>query len=339
MIKTVLYLLNVCLGYQAIGVSSLYRGLEKKAVSSMTIESDKDITPVVAVDTIENLAGEFPGFRRAHAKGIAFDATFVPNGELADYTTADHLQTVSVPAIVRFSHSSPRPELNEALMPIKGMAVRFELPGNKYTNLTMANIPVFITKTPEDFIRLLQMMSKESPLTVMERLEVFRKSPEFSTVPDLLKSLKSVSSFAEETFHALHTYYLVDSHCDKHPVRFRWIPVDAIDEQNDTSSKKDLESEILHRLQRGTVQFRLVVQFAEPGDELNDSSVKWPKERKLVEAGILTINEMRQDSAENIIFDPTAIVDGVECSDDPVLLFRSPAYLESAKRRQAERGL
>ena len=309
-------------------------------MSLMTIEKDGDITPVVAVDAIEQLAGEFPGFRRAHAKGIAFDATFVPNGALADYTTADHLQTESIPAIVRFSHSSPRPELNEALIPIKGMAVRFELPGDKFTNLTMANIPVFITKTPEDFIRLLQMMSKESPLTLMERLDVFRKSPEFSTVPDLLKSLKPVASFAEETYHALHTYYLVDSHCNKHPVRFRWIPIEQSVESDDyPSSKKELEAEIVHRLQREPVQFRLVVQFAEAGDDLDDSSVKWPKERKLVEAGILTINDMRQDSAENIVFDPTAIVDGVECSDDPVLLFRSPAYKESAKRRHAERGM
>lgn len=310
-----------------------------KVVSFMTIDNDEDITPITAVDTIEKLAGKFPGFRRAHAKGVAFDAVFQPNGALSSYTTADHLQAETVPAIVRFSHSAPNPELNEALMPIKGMSVMFQLPFEKHTNLTMANIPVFITKTPEDFVRLLQMMSKESQLTLMERFEVFRKSPEFATIPDLLKSLKPVSSFAEETYHALHAYYLVDDHMNKHAVRFRWVPVETSSEQVESSSKKDLESELLHRLEQGSVQFRLVVQFAEAGDDVNDSSVKWPKERKLVEAGVLTLQQMREDSAEDVVFDPTVIVDGLECSDDPVLHFRSLAYAESAKRRYAERGL
>jgi catalase len=37
-----------------------------------------------------------------------------------------------------------------------------------------------------------------------------------------------------------------------------------------------------------------------------------------------------------VIFDPTRVTGGIECSDDPVLLFRSPAYRESVARRAPE---
>lgn len=37
------------------------------------------------VDEIEQLKGTFPGYRRAHARGVCHDATFVPSGDrLAD---------------------------------------------------------------------------------------------------------------------------------------------------------------------------------------------------------------------------------------------------------------
>lgn len=67
------------------------------------------LTPARAVDTIEQVAGVHPGCRRAHAKGVAYDAMFQPSGALEEYTTALHFQRCPVAAIVRFSHSSTSP--------------------------------------------------------------------------------------------------------------------------------------------------------------------------------------------------------------------------------------
>lgn len=301
---------------------------------------DGYISPEVAINIIEEFGGKFPGFRRAHAKGIAFDALFTPNGNAKSYTTAAHLQTESVEAVVRFSHSTVSPDPPEMLIPIKGMAVRFSLPDGGFTNLTMANIPVFMTKTPEAFLRLLQVMTK-GRLTMGERLRVLRKDPEFHTLPAILAELKPPASFATETYHALHSYYLVDGHGDRRAVRFRWVPIQADLTGKMASSKRyhNLEEELILRFKEGAVQFRLMIQFAEAGDPIDDPSVKWPEERTMIDAGILTLTAMRSDAAEDEKFDPAIEVDGFKCSDDPILLFRSPAYAESYGRRMHETDL
>jgi catalase len=36
-----------------------------------------------------------------------------------------------------------------------------------------------------------------------------------------------------------------------------------------------------------------------------------------------------------LVFDPGRVADGIECSNDPVLRYRPPAYSESIARRMA----
>lgn len=296
-------------------------------------KQQKPITPEEAIDTIEQIAGKHPGCRRAHTKGIACDAVFQPNGAATPFTTAGHLQNSPIPTIVRFSHTWPSPDPIEALVPFKGMAVRFQLPDGSFTHLTMANIPVFITKTPEAFIRLMQTMTKE-PLSFSEKFKVLRESPEYSSIPELLKQMKPPSSFATETYHTIHAYYLVNEVGKRQAVRFRWEPIDA-SQGKGHGDKSNLEDELSDRLERMPVQFKLLLQLAEADDPVNDPSVIWPEERILMEAGILSLQKIRTDGAEEIVFDPTATVPGIELTDDPVLHYRSAVYEESARRRKA----
>ncbi|MBB4825639.1 catalase [Sporosarcina luteola] len=304
----------------------------------MERELQKNVTPEDAVDTIEKVVGTFPGYRRAHTKGIAFDAIFEPNGNASYLTRALHLQTDSVPAVVRFSHFWPTPDPKELLVPIKGMAVQFRLPDGSYTNLAMANIPVFITKTPEAFIRLIQLMTKE-PLSFPEKLNVLRKMPEYSTIPELLKSLKPPSSFATESYHSLHSFYLISKEGKRQAVRFAWEPIlpsDTIGSKT-FGSAANLEEELRNRMEaEAPIRFQLTFQLAASDDPIDDPSISWPKERKTIHAGHLTLQKMRADEADQFVFDPTLMIDGIECSDDPILHFRSPVYHVSADRRARE---
>ncbi|WP_339251361.1 catalase [Sporosarcina sp. FSL W8-0480] len=299
---------------------------------------DKYIAPDEAVDAIEDFAGRYPGYRRAHAKGIAFEAEFVPNGNVASLTKAQHLLGEKVQTVVRYSHSTVTPDPPEWLVPFKGMAVRFSLPNGGVTNLTMANIPVFITKTPEAFVRLLKMMTK-GELSWREKWRVLRKDTEFRAVPTLLKQLKPTVSFAEETYYALHSYYLVNEQNKRQAVRFRWVPV--LEEERGLLAGRmdDLEAELIDRMKSGDVQFRLVIQIAGEGDLVDDPSVRWPEERPMIDAGILTLKSVREDAAERLVFDPTIEVQGLECSDDPILRYRSSVYAESSGRRLREERL
>ncbi len=55
-------------------------------------------------------------------------------------------------------------------------------------------------------------------------------------------------------------------------------------------------------------------------------------------AGTLEVTGLeteRETGGDVLVFDPTRVTDGIECSDDPVLRFRSDAYRESVTRRTA----
>jgi catalase len=84
------------------------------------------------------------------------------------------------------------------------------------------------------------------------------------------------------------------------------------------------------------VRFGLEVQIATPGDPVEDPSAAWPKGRRRVRVGafqITGLDDERGTGDDVLVFDPSRVTDGIECSDDPVLRFRPAAYSESIKRR------
>ena len=67
------------------------------------------------------------------------------------------------------------------------------------------------------------------------------------------------------------------------------------------------------------------------GDPTDDATSVWPEDRRSILAGRLELRELAD--AEPLIFDPTRMTDGVECSDDPILHARSAAYGVSYAQR------
>jgi len=86
------------------------------------------------------------------------------------------------------------------------------------------------------------------------------------------------------------------------------------------------------------VKFRLLAQVAEKNDVINDPTVIWPEERKLVDLGVLHLQAPVSDNAaaeKALAFNPLILLDGIAPSDDPVLLARPGAYAVSVSRRMA----
>ncbi len=182
------------------------------------------ITAVEAIDTIEEIVGLFPDYRRAHAKGIGLDAEFSPNGCAAPYTTAFHLLQQDTSAIVRFSHSTSNPNPTEQLVPVKGMAVQFQLPDGNVTNLTMATVPVFITKTPEEFIQLLQLVTSDKQ-SFSEGFSTLKNNPNFHAAFTILKNINPPKSFGTGHYYSIHAYYLINEKKQHQAVKFEWEPI------------------------------------------------------------------------------------------------------------------
>jgi catalase len=96
---------------------------------------------------------------------------------------------------------------------------------------------------------------------------------------------------------------------------------------------------LTERLRHGPVKWDMLVAIGEPGDSETDPTVLWPKERKEINVGTLTLTSAAppETAASNRInFDPLVMADGILPTDDPILLFRSPSYAYSYARRQSE---
>jgi catalase len=81
-----------------------------------------------------------------------------------------------------------------------------------------------------------------------------------------------------------------------------------------------------------------MVQIANDGDVVDDATIHWPEDRKVLELGTLTLTAPVADTAreqKQIIFDPIPRVDGIEPSDDPLLELRAAIYLISGRRRRS----
>jgi catalase len=99
-----------------------------------------------------------------------------------------------------------------------------------------------------------------------------------------------------------------------------------------------LFDELQGRITAVPVGFRILVQLADVGDLIDDSSEQWPETRELMEVGRMVLTEFYEEDAkmqQHIIFDPIPRVEGIEPSADPLLELRAAIYLMSGMRRRS----
>ena len=291
------------------------------------------------VNRIEELAGKHPGYRRAHAKGEIYEAEFSPSGAVTSFTTAEHLQNTNVKAVVRFSNVSPNPSTPDQLSVIKGMSVQFQLPSGEISNLVGVTIPIFVTKSPQTFFKILNTVNsfKEGRPHLRDMVKLFASYPESRAGIQIIRKLKNTKSYATAIYYTIHAFYLVNKEGYRVPVKFEWIPEAGIETLTVKEivglPKNYLEKEVENRLENEEVKFRLEIVLGEPGDLTDDPTKEWPKDRKRINAGILSIKGIATEVSDDIVFDPTVVASGIECSDDEILLFRKHAYTVSHERR------
>jgi catalase len=227
------------------------------------------------------------------------------------------------------------------------MAVKFYLTDGSTTDISAVTIPVFAVRTPEDFLELTRAR-KPDPQTGQPDLDkigkFLEKHPEALPSVELAMAAKAPASFLQCPYFALHAYRFIAADGTSHWVRYRWEPEageawlerDEAKQRDDDYLRKDLEE----RLGRGPGAFKLWAQIAEEGDPIEDPTAAWPEDREQVELGRLEIMGLafdRERDGDVLVFDPTRVTDGIECSEDKVLLARPHAYEESVFRRTGVR--
>ncbi len=146
-------------------------------------------------------------------------------------------------------------------------------------------------------------------------------------------ALKSPAGYGDVAYYAVHAYRWLSARGEENWVRYTWKPAGAVARRRDGErSVECLSEEVRERLPEEPIAFDLHLQIADPGEDPHDPTSQWGDGSRRVIAGRLTIAAVAEGH-DGIIFDPLRLTDGIEPSEDPILLFRPKAYAVSYDRR------
>ncbi len=298
------------------------------------------------LDALDKLAGGLhPGFRPVHAKGVMHCGTFTPLADAVKLTRAPHAGRQSTPITVRFSLSAGIPWVadNDPMgASPQGIAVRFHLAEHVHTDIIAHSYNGFPVRTGEEFLEFIRAVLASPPggPTPPPIAAFLAAHPAAKTFVEAPKPIPT--SFARQEFFAITAFKFTNSVGQSRFGRFRLHPEAETEfltpEQLATKTADFLAAEMSERLAKGPARFRVLVQLAEAGDDVTDSTALWPKSRPEVEFGTLAITKRVDELAlerRKIIFDPVPRVDGIDSAGDPLTEVRSELYLLSGRRRRA----
>ena len=312
----------------------------------MPLPSDEKIVALSQqlLQKFDEIFGVHPGFRPAHAKGMLLHGSFTPSPEAATLSKAPHFNRPSSPATVRFSNSTGVPVIpdNDPNADPRGCAIRFYLADRVHTDIVAHSTNAFPARTGQDFLEFLTAIAA----TDLTHIPGSPLEKYLGTHPAALAFVQTPkpppSSFARETYFGLTAMRFISKGDVSRYGRYRILP-EAGNEHLEAAAvaakgANYLFEELEERIAKEPVKFKVVAQLAEDGDTVDDVTVHWPENRKLLDLGRLSLTEPVLDEAheqKQIIFDPIPRVDGIEPSDDPLLELRAAVYLLSGRRRRA----
>jgi catalase len=291
----------------------------------------------------DQIFGVHPGYRAAHAKGTMLTGTFTPSSDAQKLTRAPHIVGASTPVTARFSNSTGLPQIPDSAPDAnpRGLAIRFNLAEHVHTDIVSHSVDGFPTHDGYEFLEFLKAAAASGPdVPSPKPIEQF-----LGAHPAALAFVQAPKPFpvslAQETYFAVTAYELTNAAGETKFGRYRIVP----ELGNKFFADGDVAAlapnyhhdEIVARVAKEPVRFKLLVQVAAAGDVTDNATVHWPESRALVELGTIELTSAVKDNAaeqKQIIFDPIPRVDGIEASADPLLELRAAIYLLSGRRRR-----
>ena len=299
--------------------------------------------PEQVISALEKTFGVHPGERRNHIKGTCAAGTFVGLPAARIYSRSALFSGEPTPVIARFSLPGGNPHAPDTARTARGLALAFRLADGSRQHMTMLNTPVFGASSPQTFLNdiVAKQPRADTGKPDPERIKAFHAAHADSRAQaEFLARHNPPPSWANSSYFGIHTFKFVSQQSSTTLVRWRFVPQDGeaelTDAQLSSSSQQFLEARLIERVQRGPIHWDMIVTIGEAGDAQNDPTVLWPRDRREIKAGTLTIvsaQPQRGAACEKVNFDPLVMSDGIQPTDDPVLLFRSPAYAISVGKR------
>jgi catalase len=301
------------------------------------------VEPATVIQSMEGTFGVHAGQRRNHTKGTCAAGEFVGTPEAAKLSRSALFSGKPVPIVARFSLGGGDPGIPDTTVTVRGMALEFRLPGGSLQHITMINTPTFPVERPAEFNELL-IAARADPKTGApdpKKIGDFMAAhPQAVSQGKYLAQHSPPRNYFSTTYFSVHTFKFIDAKGAEHLVRWRFVPKGGESVMSAAEVKAAphdfLERNFIEQTKKGPVQWDMVVYVGQPGDPETNATVAWPESRQHFTAGTLTISQATPQPGapcEKINFDPLVMADGLGPTQDPILLFRSPAYAISFAKR------
>lgn len=307
----------------------------------------KRLTSQRVVDAIEG-GNAFPGFRRAHSKGVCVSGYFEPSDQAAALSTARVFAQSRVTVLGRLSIAGGNPYGQDAQARVRSMALLLKTDDGQEWRTAMNSIPFFPVATPAGFVAQ-TLASRPDPATgkpdPAKMAEFLQQHPEAEKFREWSNSAPWSNSWANTRYNGVNAFRFIDAHGREHFVRWSMRPRAAVEplgaEQRLHADADFLSEDLRARLRQGPLRWDLVVAEAAPGDAVDDPSQPWPEDRPQAVAGTLVLESSQPQAigqCRDVNYDPTIVPSGIALSSDPILAARAAAYSVSFTRREREVG-
>lgn len=299
--------------------------------------------------------------RIVHARGAGAHGYFEAYGKIGDRPASEltraqvlHEKGKQTPVFVRFStvlHSAHSPE---TIRDPRGMAIKFYTEQGNW-DLVCNNIPVFFIRDPIKFPDLVHAL-KPDPIT--DRQHKGRVFDFISKVPETLHFATWLygphgipASYREMEAFGVNAFKLINVAGEAVLCKFNWHPKMGL---RTLSYKEACEiqavnfnhasQDLYEAIERGEFpEWELTIQTMSDTDHPDldfdplDPTKLWPEEKfPHMPAGRLVLNRNPADffaEVEQSAFGPATLVDGIELSNDRLLVGRAFAYADTQRYR------
>ena len=305
------------------------------------------LTPRRFADAIEKGNGEvYPGFRRAHAKGVCIAGYFEGNGDGIAVSSTRMFETVRTPFIGRMSVGGGSPYGLDNKARVRSMALELRSDDGQQWRMAMNSFPFFGVSSVKAFY---EQTRANAPDPATGKPDPAKQSafaeahPEFKRFAAWAKDAPWSTSWASTTYNGVNTFRFINAAGEVSNVRWSMQPhaafVAMTPGQRDAADGNFLSEDLQSRLAKGPLRWDMVVTVADEGDAILDASQPWPEARQHIVVGSVVMERTSPQTTgacRDINFDPLVLPVGVESSGDPVLAARSAVYSVSFNRRERD---
>ncbi len=305
------------------------------------------LTPQKMTDAIQTANGKiYPGYRRAHAKGVCISGYFEGNGQGEPLSKAGVFRPVRSPMLGRMSIGGGSPHGQDGSARVRSMALQLLDENGHEWRMAMNSFPFFAVASVRAFYEQ-TVASAPDPATGKPdpaRMAAFAEAhPESANFARWAKTAPWSTSFANTRYNGVNTFRFDDAGGGQRHVRWSMQPHTAFEEMTpDQRADADadfLADDLARHLAQGPLRWDMVVTLGGPDESITDPSQVWPDSAPQVTVGTVVIERSEPQATgacRDLNFDPLILPPGVDGSEDPILAARSAVYSVSFNRRERD---